>query len=205
MDVTDALEGHGKKTPKNSNGKRPRPDSDDEDIQPRSRPRLHSEDEDTPPIPSAHKGKAKMTAAEYDAWTWDRRAEWIVELIKRGRKDQAEARARKLQEQKQRQKQMEFAHRGLTAMMEELGSDFLIVLSSALAPWTRARARMQAENAAVMTTRLDQQRRKSGPSSRSMGYSQDELNTISRAASAIAELLRQGYTLQQIQQVLSSP
>lgn len=204
MDVTD-LEGHGKKIPQNSNGKRPLPDSDDQDIQPRSRPRLHLEDEDTAPIPRAHKGKAKMTAAEYDAWIWDARAEWIVELIKRGRKDQAEARARKLQEQKRRQKQMEFAHKALITMMEELGSDFLIVLSSSLAPWARARARTQTKNAAVVTTRLDRQRRESGPSSRPMGYSRDELNTISRAASAITELLRQGYTLQQIQQVLSSP
>ena len=117
-----------------STGKRDTDDHDDEN-QLRSRARRRLEAGDIPRIPAAQKGKAMMFAEEFDAWKWDEKVQIVIlELINRGRKDQADARARKLQEQqyeaKQRQKRILLAGRALCAMMVELGPDFGPVFSS---------------------------------------------------------------------------
>jgi len=134
--VVTSVQNQAAVTPTTSAGKRAQRDisDDDDENQLRSRARRRLEVSDIPRIPVAQKGKAKMTTEEFDAWKWDEKVQIILELINRGRKDQADARARKLQEQqyeaKQRQKRIHLAGRALFSMMVELGPDFGPVFSS---------------------------------------------------------------------------
>jgi hypothetical protein len=146
--------------------------------------------------------------SELDAWKWDERVQLVLELINRGRKDQAAARARKLQEEKQRQKRMELAQKALFAMIQELGSDFGPVLSSTLAYFAHLHAHLRAATAAATLPRHGRQDPdfgEPGPSTRLIGYSREEVDVLSQAARAIAELFRQGYTIQHIELALFWP
>jgi hypothetical protein len=194
-----------------STGKRAQRDTgdDDDENQLRSRARRRLEAGDIPRIPAAQKGKAKMTAAEFDAWKWDEKVQIILELINRGRKDQADARARKLQEQqyeaKQRQKRIHLAGRALFAMMVELGPDFGPVFSSTC---DYLRTCVQSKRAVATAPQFGRQSpgiRESGPSTGLMGYSQENLHAVSQAARAITELHEKGYTMQDIMSVVFSP
>ncbi|KIM81422.1 hypothetical protein PILCRDRAFT_821509 [Piloderma croceum F 1598] len=194
-----------------STGKRAQRDTgdDDDENQLRSRARRRLEAGDIPRIPAAQKGKAKMTAEEFDAWKWDEKVQLILELINRGRKDQADARARKLQEQqyeaKQRQKRIHLAGRALFAMMVELGPDFGPVFSSTC---DYLRTCIQSKRAVTTAPQFVPQGpdiRASGPSTSLIGYDQEKLHAVSQAASAIAELHEKGYTMQDIMTVVFSP
>jgi len=144
-----------------------------------------------------------MTTEEFDAWKWDEKVQIILELINRGRKDQADARARKLQEQqyeaKQRQKRIHLAGRALFSMMVELGPDFGPVFSSTCDYF---RAYVQSK---TPFERQGPYIQESGPSTSPMGYSQEHLHAVSQATRAITELHAKGYTMQDIVSAIFSP
>lgn len=191
-----------------STGKRDTNDHDDEN-QLRSRARRRLEAGDIPRIPAAQKGKAKMFVRVRRMEMGRKVQIVILELINRGRKDQADARARKLQEQqyeaKQRQKRIHLAGRALFAMMVELGPDFGPVFSSTCDYLRTCIQNKRALAAAPQFRRQGPDIRKSGPSTGLMGYSQENLHAVSQAACAIAELYEKGYTMQDIMSVLFSP